>query len=122
MPDDVTLVQDESFDLEIWGGKSFIMSVQYVDVSEDGTETPIVLDSATDEIVGQIARYAGGPTLGVFTTYITDGPNGWFQVALSPAQTRKLVDHADYEVALITGDNTIGLFGGEVRYRRGVIR
>lgn len=120
MPDE-TLVQSELYDLEIWGGKSFMADVQYVDLDDDGTETPVALDPATDVIVGQIAKYAGGPRLADFTVTITDGPAGWFRLELTPAQTRRVTDRAQYEIALVAGTSTIGLFAGKVQYRRGVI-
>lgn len=121
MSDVVTLLQSEDFDLEIWGGKSFTLDVEFVNIDDNGVETPVVLDASTDSIVGQIVKYPGGPLQTVFATSITDGPGGVFRLELTPTQTRKVTNKAAYEVALVAGSSIIGLWSGRIDYQRGVI-
>jgi hypothetical protein len=121
MSDVVTLLQSEDYRLEIWGGKSFVLDVEFVNVDDSGAETPVILDAGNDSIVGQIARYPGGPLQTVFSCSITDGEAGKFRVELTPAQTRKITNNAAYEIALLAGSSIIGLWSGKVDYQRGVI-
>jgi hypothetical protein len=103
-------LQTEPFDLTIWEGKSWLIELQYCE--PDG-ETPIPLTGYT--VRGQIREYAGGPLCISFAATIIDADEARIWISLTPADTRKIVKGAVYDIELVSGDAVIGLLHGDVK-------